>query len=92
MEFMELALRMCMKGEFAPYGFSGEWTPEDEAIVKAEIDKHVNPTADAMFNNWRFSHYGGDHFDARRATWDMGSLWATTAEGLAQKIAEYHAR
>ena len=92
MEFMELALRMCMKGEFAPYGFSGEWTPEDEATVKAEIDKHVTPTVDAMFNNWSFSHYVSGHYVAKRATWDMGGISAATAEGLAQQIAEYHAR
>lgn len=88
MEFMELALRMCTKGEFAPYGFVGEWTPEDETIIKTEIDKHVTPTVDAMFNNWRFSHYGG--FFAKRA-WDMGGINAVTAQELAQKIAEYYA-
>ena len=75
----------------APYKFIGTWSPEDEAIVKVEIDKHV-AAKDAAINPWLFSHAGSDYFDARRATWDMGSLWATTAEGLAQKIAKYYAR
>jgi hypothetical protein len=92
MEFIELALRACIKGEFAPYEFVGEWTPEDQATVKAEIDKHVTPTVDSMFNNWRFRTWDGTAFYAKRATWDMGGIVADTAAELAQHIADYYAR
>ena len=70
------------------YEFVGEWKVEEERIVRVEIDKHVVPTN----NFWLFSHAGSDYFDARRDSWNMGSLWATTAAGLAQKLAEYYAK
>ncbi len=77
---------------YLPYGFSGEWSEAEEAIMAAAIDPHVPERVDAMFNNWRFRKASDDHFMARKASWVMGALSARSAEELGQEIGDYYNR
>lgn len=93
MDFLGLSLRAAASGrnDFAPYGFNGDWSDADRAIVEAAITPHVPAAVDSMFNNWTFSYYG-NNFIATRATWDRGALFDATAQGLAEKLTEYYGR
>jgi len=94
MQFIELALRAAMPSstKCRPYEFVGRWNDQDLAIVKAELDKHMLPVVDPMFNNWRITHFVSEHFVAYRATWEAGYyLSGSTAQELAEKLAKYYA-
>lgn len=76
---------------YAPYSFEGDWTKEDKALVGSVMDTYAPERVDATYNNWQLNCYGS-HFSARRATWDMEGLYATSAAGLAEKLASYYVR
>ena len=91
MDFLALAFRHAIPQErkYLPYSFDGEWSESEKAAIEAAIDPHVPERVTPTFNNWAFSRYEWG-FSARRATWDMGSLHADSAQELAGKIAGYY--
>ncbi len=73
-----------------PYGFEGDWTGDEKALISAAIDPHVPERVTPMFNNWMFKSMP-DRFVGRRSTWDMGLFSARTAHELAEQVSEYYA-
>ena len=79
------------KGDvYLPFHFEGEgWTDEEKKLISDAFAPHVPERVDAGFNNFGvFKH--GDHYSARRYTWQGYTLHGRSAEALAQKIKEYY--
>lgn len=93
MDFLAVAFRNAIPQEhkYLPYSFERDWTDDEKSAIHAAIDSHVPNLVAPTFNNWLFSKWGPGHYYARRATWDMGGLHATTAQGLADQVAVYYA-
>jgi hypothetical protein len=94
MDFLGLSLRIAAAGkvDYLPFGFDGNWTKSDKAIVTAAIAPHVPERIDSMFNNWLFWTYTSGGFGGKRSTWDMGAWHTETVQDLANKITEYYER
>lgn len=94
MKVFALMLRhaqMTNRNVYSPYGFTGQWSDEDKAVVEQALKSHVPESVDSGFNNWILSNWGTGGFYARRATWDRGGLFGDTAQELAEKITDFYA-
>jgi len=72
--------------------FEGDFTDEEISVIEGVMENHVPARVYASFNNWRICKYASGLYTARRATWTMDSITASTAWDLARKISDYYTR
>ena len=78
--------------QVCPYGFDGDWSVAERAMVCEAVDPHIPKPAGTVFNGWRFIKINDNRFMARRLTWVDGFIYAKSASELARKVDFYYTR
>ena len=95
MDMFSLTARAALRDQgsvFSPYTFSENISEADRATIEDVFKRYLEAKVDSMFNSWHVWYVAPDCYCAKRATWDMGIFFATTAQALADQIGEYYRR
>ncbi len=91
MDLSEILLRhLDTQGAgYSPVQFVGDWTPEEQATVRALIAQHDGARVPATHNTWHCTRVIPGAYSARRATWET-PLLAPTCAGLLARLRHYY--